>query len=197
MVVTGDDGVGGGGGGGGGAASTVGGESRTRAGRLVGPAAAAVVLLVAWWGWLRFGGAPEATRRAVSDVGFVLAPGVACWSGLRVARRDPESARAWRWMAAGCGTWSVASVVWAVYELGLGQLAPFPSWADVGYVGYVIPMGIGLWSLPHLHRLRTSRLRSVLDAAVIASSVLVISWSLVLREVFQSPTESLWVECSR
>jgi len=168
------------------------GQARSPAARLVWQAAAAGVLLAAWWLWLRLGNAEASSRRAVSDVGFVFAPAVAGWCGLRVARREPDSARAWRWLAAGCGTWALASVVWAVYELVLGRGAPFPSYADVGYIGYVIPMAVGLRLLPRASRLRTSRLRSNLDAAVIMSSLLFVSWSLVLRMVFRAPVAHQW-----
>jgi len=168
------------------------GQARSPVARLVWQGAAAGGLLVAWWIWLRLGHAEESSRRAVSDVGVVFAPAVAGWCGLRVARRAPEAARAWRWLAAGCGTWALASVVWVVYELALGRLAPFPSYADVGYIGYVIPMAVGLRLLPRASRLRTSRLRSNLDAAVIMSSLLFLSWSLVLRMVFRAPAAHQW-----
>ena len=159
--------------------------------RVAAGAVATAVLLVVWWSWLRFGHSPQATRRAVSDLGFVLAPGVAGWRGWRVAQRAPEVARAWRWLAIGCLTWAAASAVWAVYAL-LGQFAPFPSFADVGYIGYAIPVVLGLLALPRVRRLRTSRLRSDLDAALIVCSLLFLSWTLVLGEISAAPLAHEW-----
>jgi diguanylate cyclase (GGDEF)-like protein/PAS domain S-box-containing protein len=159
---------------------------------LVWQAVAAGVLLAAWWSWLQFGHADDSSRRVVSEVGFVVAPVVAGWCGVRVSRRDAVSARAWRWLAAGCGAWALASVVFAVDELGLGRLAPFPSYADVGYVGYAVPMVVGLRMLPRTIRVRTSRLRANLDAAVIVASLGFVSWSLVLGRVYRAPVPYEW-----
>jgi diguanylate cyclase (GGDEF)-like protein/PAS domain S-box-containing protein len=139
-------------------------------------------------GWLATDAGSAATRRGISEVVFVLAPLVAA-AGCRTAhaRRGGRHA-GWRWLAIGCLVWAAASVVYAVYDVGLGRPAPFPSPADLGYVGYAVPVAIGVMSFPGAPGNLWSRWRLVLDAAVIAGCLLLASVVWVLGPVVDNTT---------
>lgn len=74
-------------------------------------------------------------QSAISNIVFLLASGgagVVCWW---TARRLGDLGIAWRWFGAGCLFWFAGQVVWSIYELGFGHIPPYPSLADVGYLG--------------------------------------------------------------
>ena len=78
----------------------------------------------------------------------MTAPTVAaasCWHAHRVRRGRHTG---WAWLAAGCLTWAAGSVAWTVYETLLVAPSPFPSLADVGYIGYAVPVAVGIAQFP-------------------------------------------------
>jgi diguanylate cyclase len=121
-------------------------------------------------------GRPMFARHAVSDAAFVLAPALATWQCLRSARDPGATRRVWLLLGAASGAWALGSVAWAVDELVLGRLAPFPSVAHVFYLAYPVLALLGLLALPWLPTARASRARLVLDGVVVASAFLVIAW---------------------
>jgi diguanylate cyclase (GGDEF)-like protein/PAS domain S-box-containing protein len=136
--------------------------------------------------WLLLGVGSERVRGAVSDLVFVAAPagaGYACLLGhrLRGGRHD-----AWAWLAAGCWTWALGSLVFALYELGLGVRTPFPSPADLGYIGYAVPVAIAIIRFPRAEGTAWARWRTALDGVVIAGSLLLASLVWVLEPVLRA-----------
>jgi signal transduction histidine kinase len=68
---------------------------------------------------------------------------------------------------------------------------PFPSVADVGYLG-VIPFGVaGLLLLPVTTARLTSLTRTLTDALVVGASLLFVSWSLVLGPLYHKNSGSI------
>ncbi|MFC3383491.1 GGDEF domain-containing protein [Couchioplanes azureus] len=86
-------------------------------------------------------------------------------------------------------SYGIGQTAWCYYELYAGE-PPFPSLADVGYVASVLFLLVGIAVLVP-GRLR--RVLTGLDGALIASSLLYVSWALVLgpivREGAGSPLE--------
>src|SRR4051812_36334223 len=75
--------------------------------------------------WLSSTHASLHTREVVSALAFIIAPSIAaacCWTA---GRRSNPWRGGWSWVGVGCLTWAGASVIWAFYELVLGQYAPF------------------------------------------------------------------------
>ena len=129
-------------------------------------------------------GAPWA-RPLVSSVVFVVMPttaAIACWNA---HRRTSAEHTGWAWLAAGCGTWATGSVAWAGYTLLLGGPVPFPSAADVGYIGYAGFIAVGVARFPRITGGFWSRWRSALDGVVIAASLLFTSLVWVLNPITQ------------
>src|SRR3954452_7366144 len=148
-----------------------------------GAFAAAVIALVGMGLWLRLHHATLHTREVVSDLAFVVAPAVAaacCWSA---GRRSNPWRDGWSWVGLGCLTWAGASVIWAAYELVLGQYAPFPSYADIPFIFYSVPVVIGLLRFPRLRSGWWSTLPLWLDTLVIGATVVSAVAILLLEPV--------------
>jgi hypothetical protein len=145
----------------------------------------AAVGAFALWIGLRIGG----TRCVliVDDVGTALAALAATALCARAAVRQGGRLRLTWWLLAGaCVCWALAEITWAVYDLVLDQAVPVPSWADVGYLG-AIPLAVGaLWFHPALRATQTQKVRTFFDGLVIATALLLTSWTLVLGPLWRS-----------
>jgi two-component system sensor histidine kinase/response regulator len=104
----------------------------------------------------------------------------------RAALRGGENARAWGFMAAAAFIWAAGMALWTYYGLAHDHLYPFPSLADALFLAYSVPAVIALFSFKRRAVSRTALFRTLMDAAVIAGSVLVISWYTVLGTAFGS-----------
>lgn len=72
-------------------------------------------------------------------------------------------------MSAAAYVWAVGMAEWTYFGLANNHAYPFPSLADVGFVGYSVPAAVALFSFKRPGgTTRVGLLRSVLDAAVIA-----------------------------
>ena len=113
-----------------------------------------------------------------------LAAAVAC---LGTARREQHrTLRAgWHLLAAGCASWGLGQLVSSFYELGLKQAAPFPSVADIGFVGFVPLSAWGLVLFVRSPSRGSTRLRGMVEALLIGCSLLLTAWATVLPSVIE------------
>jgi diguanylate cyclase (GGDEF)-like protein/PAS domain S-box-containing protein len=126
-----------------------------------------------------------------SNVGLALAAMGAGWAALRRARRHSGSIRRfWRLLSAALLSWSAGQAVWTWYESALGQEVPFPSLADVGYLGLPPLAAAALLCLPLAAPTLAGQARTILDGLMVASSLLLCSWIIVLGPVFRSGGDS-------
>ena len=91
--------------------------------------------ILAVWLWQSWGG-EHATRVAddvASTAGILFAAACAWWAARSSAGRFE---RGWYAMAAGLCAWAVGQLIWSYYEVAGNAQAPFPSWADVGYLAF-------------------------------------------------------------
>ena len=147
------------------------------------PALLAVLATGLFAVWLANDVGGRYVRLLVSDVVFVVAPtvaAVACW---RAHRRTHTGHTGWLWLSAGMATWAVGAVIWATYELVLGIVAPFPSAADVGFVGYAFFVAVGIARFPRAAGGFLSRWRSWLDGLVIGASLMLVGLIGVLAPI--------------
>ena len=140
--------------------------------------------------WLAFlyweiGGAQMAA--AFSNFGLIaaaMAAGLAC---LRTARfSSAQQERMWKLLGASALSWGCGQTAWTWYETVLGREVPFPSLADVGYLAAPPLAAAALISLPFAAQSLAGRVRQVLDGLMIAASMLLASWVLVLRPLFRA-----------
>jgi hypothetical protein len=140
--------------------------------------------LFALWVGTNLGGS-QATLW-MDDAGSTLAAAIAAIVCLFAAARHRGRMRAY-WVMFGCalGLWAFAEGIWSVYALVLHEAVPSPSWADVGYLG-AIPMAVAALVVhPSKGGTSVSKTRSVLDAMVLASALLFLSWALVLGPLWR------------
>ncbi|GFE79897.1 hypothetical protein GCM10011487_18970 [Steroidobacter agaridevorans] len=94
-------------------------------------------------GWLDY-----KTTTIVNDVAWTLASLLATISSFRAALALHGRDRvAWLIFAFACGTWAIGQLIWDFFEIYLGVPAPFPSYADVGYLLFGPMMLVGLFVL--------------------------------------------------
>ncbi|HJU01616.1 MAG TPA: EAL domain-containing protein [Actinomycetes bacterium] len=92
----------------------------------------------------------------------------------------------WKLLGASALSWGSGQAAWTWYETVLGRDVPFPSLADVGYLAAVPLAAAALLSLPFAARSVAGRVRQVLDGLMIAASLLLVSWVLVLSPLFRT-----------
>jgi diguanylate cyclase (GGDEF)-like protein/PAS domain S-box-containing protein len=161
-------------------------STRSRAQRrFLAECAAMAVVALLWLVCLVLGG--RQTTQAISNFGLIAAAGAAGITCIRTASlSSPRQSRMWRLMGASALSWGSGQAAWTWYETVLGGEVPFPSLADVGYLVAVPLAAAALLSLPFAARSVAGRVRQVLDGLMIAASLLLASWVLVLRPLFRS-----------
>ena len=85
--------------------------------------------------------------------------------------------RGWLLLGAGMVSWSIGESIWAYYEVFAGREVPFPSFADIGYLG-MVPLALA--GVAALITTQRHTLRAVLDGLIISGSILFLSWATVL-----------------
>src|ERR671931_1925593 len=95
-----------------------------------------------------------------------------------VVRHRPEHKLAWALFGAGLVLWTLGDAYWDAYSWFLHTEAPFPSLADVAYIGGYSPL------IPTTFVLARGRARQriagVLDSAVVAAGALIVTWALLV-----------------
>ncbi|WP_455833650.1 response regulator [Pseudarthrobacter siccitolerans] len=117
-----------------------------------------------------------------------LLAGASC---TRAARRGGANARAWTFMAAAAFIWAAGMAVYAFYGLANNHVYPFPSLADALFIGYSVPAVAALFAFKRRGGNHVALYRAVMDAAVVAGSVLVVSWYVVLGAAFDAEGDPL------
>ena len=166
------------------------GNAEVTKGRFLAAAAASFAAVVAFGAFLATTSGTTVAKRG-SDVALLLGALVAAWCCARAARRGGAESRGWRLMFVATLVWATGDAVWTVYGITRDFDYPFPSVADVGFLGWAIPASLGLLSFPRQSERMVSRLRTGLDALVIALGILFVSWATVLGPLYRSESTSL------
>jgi PAS domain S-box-containing protein len=153
--------------------------------------AAAVLLgVITIWVALQIGG--QRVSEGVRDIGELAATAAAAASCAGMARRSSgRTRRAWALLAVSAGSALGGEVAESIYTVLLNRVAPVPSLADIGVLG-AIPFAVaGLESFPTATGSYASRRRWALDAAMVALSLLFVSWTLGLDQVYKHAATAL------
>ncbi len=164
-------------------------------GWVVGAAVGATVL-VAMHGFVTLGRVgDDGLRVALSDLVSLPLDLLAVAFPLVVARSpgmDARSRRAWRLVGLGFAANLVADLIWAWFELGIGEV-PFPSIADAFYIAFYPLAAAGFLSFPRGTD-RGSRWKDWLDVAIVFVAGGMLLWDLVLGPTAASSADPLpWV----
>ena len=152
---------------------------------------AAVAAVTVGWVVLLLSRGDAHSAQLVSNLGLVLSPMVAGAAAIYRSRRSSGPVRRfWRLTGAAALSWGSGQAVWTWYESILGRDVPFPSLADVGYLCMPILAAAALLALPLSAPTLAGRVRTILDGLMIATSLLVCSWVLVLGTVFRAGSDS-------
>ena len=158
-----------------------------------------LIVLTAWAGftlffaaWLYFHWGGSAPTQRFDNIGETLAAFIAAAACAAAAVRHQRRTRiAWALIGASAMSWGIGQSIWSYYELVKGQLVPFPSFADLGYLS-AVPLAVaGVLCFPSAPARATSLLRTVLDAVLIAGSLFIISWATVAGTIYRAGTGSL------
>jgi two-component system sensor histidine kinase/response regulator len=156
-------------------------------------AAAATILVVAGfvaWVELKLGG--DRGIIAFDDISEGIAALVAAIFCALAARRNTGRPRlGWMLLSASAATWCAGEIVWSVYEVGLGVSVPYPSAADVGFLGALPLAAAGVLSFFSPPRGTSTRLRLWLDGAIILVALFFVSWTLGLKTVVEDTSAPL------
>ena len=129
--------------------------------------------------------------QTVSNGGLFAIALTAGLAALRRARTGPRAEQRFWWLlGAGVLSWSAGQLVWTWYESVLGREVPFPSPADVGYLGLPPLAAAALLSLPLAAPTLAGRVRTLLDGLMVAGSLLLCSWIVLLDPVVSAGAES-------
>lgn len=135
--------------------------------------------LQAVWYAFRIGG--DVGVQAFGDIAPIPVTVIGAWLCVRAARgRAPVERRAWLFIGAASASWGIGEAIWTVYEVFLGREVPFPSFADVGFLAMIPLAAVGVLMLGGSSSRAVTRVRAIVDGAIIAGSVLFISWATVL-----------------
>ncbi len=157
--------------------------------RAWGWVAAAVAAGTVGTGLLALPGLSPFAELVVSNLVQLLAAAVAAVLCLVVARNPLSGSRiAWRGLGLGVGAWAAGQLVWTWYEVVDGTEVPFPSLADVGFLLFPLGAAAGLVAWLGGQANVVARGRDLLDGAIIAVSLLVLSWVTVLDQVIEENT---------
>lgn len=133
-------------------------------------------------------GAPRTLAANLTQLGLAVAGGLGC---LRGARRTAGSARrGWAAMAVACWSWASGQAIWTIYESVLGIESPYPSAADVGYLGFPVAALVALvWLAPPTSGLASPR--RVLDGLMVGCSLGLLVWLAVVDTIVATTGTSL------
>lgn len=130
-----------------------------------------------------FGWPTKGVVAAVTDIAFPLMSVVnVVLCALAAGRADGRLRVAWSVLTLGLAAWATGELLWAYYERRFDQ-APFPSWADMGYLSAVALMALALLLVPSPGTWRDQG-RLTLDGLIITGSLLLISWITVMRAIW-------------
>jgi diguanylate cyclase (GGDEF)-like protein/PAS domain S-box-containing protein len=127
----------------------------------------------------------------MGDFGLTAAAGTAAVSCLLYARtRRVRFRPAWLLFALSSAMAALGNLVWGWYEVVLDRPVPSPSYADLFFLCFAPPAIVGLLVLAVRPVNKAGWVCLVLDAWLIAGSLLTLSWSLALAQAakFDGPS---------
>ncbi|MGZ4625028.1 MAG: diguanylate cyclase domain-containing protein [Kineosporiaceae bacterium] len=155
----------------------------------------AVVAVIAFAAVLLTKPLSESAMTAFTDIGQFVAAALggcgAAWAAVRAWRAGQQRlATSWGLIALGAWSWAWGEAIWTGYEVILAEDVPFPSLADVGFLGLPLLAGIGLLIWPTGAEEARDRLVALLDGAMIGAGLLLISWATSLGATVEAGGES-------
>lgn len=156
--------------------------------------ASTLVYSAVFVGMLIFRPGGKSFYHAFNNIYQIIPPLFAGICGFCFSRQRTDLPRNRRvgWLLIGLGglSFAVGQMIWTYYESIRGIDVPFPGWADAGYLGAYPCLIVGLMllfgSLP-----MAGRARLLLDSAITASGVGMLSWYFLVRSLWHKSDVTL------
>jgi two-component system NtrC family sensor kinase len=142
-----------------------------------------VVCVVAY----AFGPADLWSRALIADASWTWCAllAVVCCAYAAQRSEGPER-RAWRWITLGCASFLLGQLVWNYYELWSRVPPPYPSLADIGYLGIYPCFFVAVQDLLNLQPHRTPDPELALDAGLVTFTVAALGYEFLLSPLLQT-----------
>lgn len=148
-------------------------------------AAAAATVFFGFSIWLLGGFSHGEALKIIDDVVLVAVSIPALITSALAARASRGRSRgAWSALALGLLAWTIGEILWAYWEIVLGEVA-FPSIADAFFLLFPVGAGVALL-LFRSRRSEWSNIRVLLDGFIVAGSLFIVSWLLVMSRVYEA-----------
>lgn len=123
--------------------------------------------------------------RAAADLGLLaLAVGAAVACLVTSSRLTGPNRTAWCLIGLGTSAWAVGQLHWTVNQNVLHEITPFPSAADALFLTSYVITAAGIVAFPSA--VKVGRLRPLLDGLIVASSLALIAWNLIVPSLPQT-----------
>jgi len=159
-------------------------------GGLLALALSVYVVVFAAWLFVRW---PFGDRVVLIDnIGFLpmsIAGAVLAWRAASHGNLDRRTRRAWLVLGIGFASFWLGDVLWLYYE-NIRGTAPFPSFADAGYLSYYPLVFFGLLLFPAAPRRGEQVLKFWLDSMTVLLGGGMLIWFLLLRPLAQAEDSS-------
>ncbi|HEX4602083.1 MAG TPA: PAS domain-containing protein, partial [Gemmatimonadales bacterium] len=132
---------------------------------------------------------PDTAGRAlVADLSVLWTAGYAFACAALAARRhpDPYQRTAWGWLGAGAALFFVGQLVWTYYALVRRVEPPYPSFADVGYLGLYACFLVAFVELVRTQPRRPQDPELVLDTVLVTLTAGVLAYEFLLKRLFDA-----------
>jgi hypothetical protein len=97
--------------------------------------------------------------------------------------RGTRTGLAWVLISIGMGFMAFGEGAWGFEELILGREVASPAVSDIGYLGFYVPVFLGLLAFPQAPVSGLRRLRLAVDAAIGTGCVAFISWHFLIADL--------------
>ncbi len=129
---------------------------------------------------------PAPRRALVADVSRAWAMVYAIACSAVAARRHPSSdqRRAWVWVGAGCVLFLAGQLIWTYYEVVLGATPPYPSLADVGFLGVYVCFLVAVTKLVGAEPRRRFDHELLIDTVLVTLTAGALAYEFLLKPLF-------------
>ena len=149
----------------------------------------AALLTIGFGAWMAFrpeGDAQSDALRRFGEAGAALIAAVACM--IAASYHSGRSRFAWVLLGTGALAWAAGEGVGAYYQF-IGVQLTYPPITDIGHLA-AVPLAVaGIAVFPGRHR-GASRMPFLLDGAILAGALVLISWATVLGSVYHAGTSA-------
>jgi PAS domain S-box-containing protein len=132
--------------------------------------------------------APADYRALVADVSWTWAMGYAIACSAVAARRHPapDQRRGWLWISAGCVLFLAGQLAWSYYELVRRVTAPYPSLADVGFLGVYVCFFVAVPKLVGAEPRRRFDPELPIDTVLVTLTAGALAYEFLLKPLFNA-----------